>query len=85
MLGRLLHLHAFLHPMSRQPLTNNGHANIEDLEDDAPVYELYDDATDVHLASVEEKKRIWWKNAFINMLFIASWYVTRQLRLAWSF
>lgn len=63
--------------MSRQPLTSNGHANTEDLEDDAPVYDLYDEASDVHLASVEEKKRMWWKNAFINMLFIASWYVTR--------
>lgn len=26
-----------------------------------------------HLASVAEKKRIWWRNAIINTLFIASW------------
>ena len=71
--------------MSRQPLTSNGHAIPEDLEDDAPVYGLYDDAADVHLASVEEKKRMWWKNAFINMLFITSWYVMHKFRLVWPY
>jgi solute carrier family 35, member C2 len=30
----------------------------------------------VHLATVEEKKRRWWRNAFINVAFIASWYVS---------
>lgn len=30
---------------------------------------------DVHLASVDEKKRLWWKNATINTLFIAAWCV----------
>ncbi|KAI0344530.1 TPT-domain-containing protein [Trametopsis cervina] len=29
---------------------------------------------DVHLASVDEKKRRWWRNALINMAFIASWF-----------
>lgn len=29
----------------------------------------------VKLASVAEKKRLWWRNAVINLLFIASWYV----------
>ncbi|TFK25559.1 triose phosphate transporter [Coprinopsis marcescibilis] len=28
----------------------------------------------IHLASVAEKKRLWWRNALINLLFIASWY-----------
>ncbi|KAF8875814.1 triose-phosphate transporter family-domain-containing protein [Gymnopilus junonius] len=27
-----------------------------------------------HLASVAEKKRIWWRNAIINTLFIVSWF-----------
>jgi hypothetical protein len=29
----------------------------------------------VHLASLAEKKRLWWRNALINTLFIASWCV----------
>ncbi|KAK0461009.1 triose-phosphate transporter family-domain-containing protein [Desarmillaria tabescens] len=28
----------------------------------------------VHLASAEEKKRRWWRNAVLNVLFIASWF-----------
>ncbi|ESK91006.1 nucleotide-sugar transporter [Moniliophthora roreri MCA 2997] len=28
----------------------------------------------VHIASIEEKKRLWWRNAVINSLFIASWF-----------
>ncbi|OSD03913.1 TPT-domain-containing protein [Trametes coccinea BRFM310] len=28
----------------------------------------------VHLASLAEKKRLWWTNALINSLFIASWF-----------
>jgi hypothetical protein len=27
----------------------------------------------LHLASLAEKKRLWWRNAIINLLFIASW------------
>ena len=27
----------------------------------------------VHLASLAEKKRLWWKNAVINTCFISSW------------
>lgn len=74
-------LHASIHSMdqySRQPLRDN-HTD-EELADDAPVYDLYDDGTDIHLATVEEKKRLWWKNAFINALFIASWYVRRRIQ-----
>ncbi|KAF8893920.1 triose-phosphate transporter family-domain-containing protein [Infundibulicybe gibba] len=29
---------------------------------------------DFHIASVAEKKRLWWRNAVINTLFIASWF-----------
>ncbi|OSX66552.1 hypothetical protein POSPLADRAFT_1178018 [Postia placenta MAD-698-R-SB12] len=36
--------------------------------------ELDDDAT-TRLASLAEKRRLWWRNAFINAAFIASWYV----------
>ena len=38
----------------------------------------------VHLASLAEKKRRWWRNAFINCLLIGSWYVsdlTRKVEL----
>ncbi|GBE81470.1 Uncharacterized transporter [Sparassis crispa] len=30
---------------------------------------------DVHLASLAEKRRLWWRNALINTFFIASWFV----------
>ncbi|KAK0486068.1 TPT-domain-containing protein [Armillaria novae-zelandiae] len=29
----------------------------------------------LHLASTEEKKRRWWRNAVLNVLFIASWFL----------
>ncbi|KAF4563432.1 Triose-phosphate Transporter [Pleurotus pulmonarius] len=29
----------------------------------------------VHLASIAEKKKLWWKNAIINSAFIASWFL----------
>jgi len=31
------------------------------------------DTRAVHYATEEEKKRLWWRNAVINSLFIASW------------
>ncbi|KDR75307.1 hypothetical protein GALMADRAFT_249326 [Galerina marginata CBS 339.88] len=33
----------------------------------------------VHLASIAEKKRLWWRNAVINALFIASWFIFATL------
>ena len=36
--------------------------------------ELADHPLEIHLASVVEKKRLWWKNAVINSFFIGSWY-----------
>ncbi|KAH6914220.1 triose phosphate transporter [Coprinopsis sp. MPI-PUGE-AT-0042] len=33
----------------------------------------------VHLASLKEKKRVWWRNAIVNMLFIASWFLFATL------
>ena len=32
-----------------------------------------------HLASIVEKKRLWWRNALINALFIASWCAAMSL------
>jgi hypothetical protein len=32
-------------------------------------------AEDMHFATIEEKKRLWFRDAFINALFIASWCV----------
>lgn len=29
----------------------------------------------IHLATLKEKRRLWWKKAFIDALFICSWYV----------
>ena len=29
--------------------------------------------------TIEERKRIWWRDAVINMMFIAVWYVSWQL------
>lgn len=36
-------------------------------------HDRIDDDEHVHLASLAEKKRLWWRNAVINALFIASW------------
>ena len=33
----------------------------------------------VHVASLAEKKRLWWTNAFINLFFIAGWYALRNV------
>ena len=44
------------------------------------VVDSDDFQSDVHLASIEEKKRRWWRNAIINMLFIASWCVSDYCR-----
>jgi solute carrier family 35 protein C2 len=31
------------------------------------------EASRLHLASLAEKKRLWWRNGIINGAFIASW------------
>lgn len=33
----------------------------------------------LHYASIAEKKRLWWRNAIINALFIASWFLFATL------
>ncbi|KAL0072759.1 hypothetical protein AAF712_000522 [Marasmius tenuissimus] len=40
--------------------------------EDEVMYSSLDE--NVHIASKEEKKRLWWRNAVINMLFISSWF-----------
>ncbi|KAJ8521166.1 hypothetical protein ONZ45_g2083 [Pleurotus djamor] len=55
-------LHDTPRPSTRQP------------EYGADAYDLNEDGhLDVHLASIAEKKKLWWKNAIINSAFIASW------------
>ncbi|KAI0321234.1 triose-phosphate transporter family-domain-containing protein [Amylostereum chailletii] len=43
---------------------------VEELDD-----ELDYPGQDQHLASVAEKKRLWWRNAMVNALFMGSWFV----------
>ena len=38
----------------------------------------------IHFASVVEKRRLWWRNAIINTLFIASWYVSNLEITRWD-
>ena len=35
--------------------------------------ETFHDTQGVHYATEAEKKRLWWRNAVVNALFIASW------------
>jgi solute carrier family 35 protein C2 len=72
---------AFLMPADEHvneiPLTTNStHMTNEDPqgENDA-VYPLPRSLQDVHFATIEEKKRLWFRDALINSLFIASWFV----------
>lgn len=37
----------------------------------------------VHLATIEEKKRLWWRNATINALFILCWSVSVHFYWHW--
>ncbi|TFK53861.1 TPT-domain-containing protein [Heliocybe sulcata] len=36
-------------------------------------------AADGHLASIEEKRRLWWRNAVVNVIFIGSWFLFATL------
>jgi solute carrier family 35 protein C2 len=38
-------------------------------------HEPQDQDEHIHLASLVEKKRLWWRNAVINTIFISSWCV----------
>ncbi|KAF8482496.1 triose-phosphate transporter family-domain-containing protein [Russula ochroleuca] len=50
-------------------ITSSTHMSLEDPQDD--VYPLPED---VHFATIEEKKRLWFRDALINALFMASWF-----------
>lgn len=45
----------------------------EGLQDNGDA--VYSEPEDVHFATIEEKKRLWFRDAIINTLFIASWCV----------
>lgn len=51
------------------------HASQRFHEDDGPLLE----SEGGHLATLEEKKRVWWRNATINLLFIGSWFLFATL------
>ncbi|KZT08442.1 TPT-domain-containing protein [Laetiporus sulphureus 93-53] len=55
----------------------NGYALVDSLpeEETADNSADYEDDSQVHLASLVEKKRLWWRNAVINTAFIASWFL----------
>jgi hypothetical protein len=56
--------------------THSTHMTIEDLQGDSDdAYALSEGPQDVHFATIEEKKRLWFRDALINTLFIASWSV----------
>jgi hypothetical protein len=54
-------------------VTTSTHMTLDDPQDgDSAVYSRPED---VHFATIEEKKRLWFRDAFLNALFIASWSV----------
>ena len=58
-----------VHPL----IVGSTHMSTEGLDrDNDNVYPIPED---VHFATIEEKKRLWLRDALINSLFIASWYV----------
>ena len=70
--------------MAQHPPEDYYLTRTEDELDRPPDYDDVVDAdafrNDVHLATVEEKKRRWWRNALINLAFIGSWYVVHAKR-----
>lgn len=65
--------------MIQHPVRDDYHPLPAQESERLPTYEdaIEDDngVEEVRLATVDEKKRRWWRNAFINVLFILSWYV----------
>jgi hypothetical protein len=45
--------------------------SIQDPQDENDLADLQD----VHFATIEEKKRLWFRDALINSLFMTAWYV----------
>jgi len=50
-------------------------------EDDIPLGTANEG---IHFASIVEKRRLWWRNAIINTLFIASWCVYNLETTSWT-
>lgn len=72
-----------------QPPPTHSH---EDYDEEAITngdYHGGDDAgefgSSVHLATLKEKKRRWWRNALINIAFISSWCVSTLLEPLFSY
>jgi hypothetical protein len=54
-------------------VTSSTHMSLNDPQGgDSAAYPIPDE---VHFATIEEKKRLWFRDAFLNALFIASWSV----------
>ncbi|KAJ3497150.1 hypothetical protein NLJ89_g10390 [Agrocybe chaxingu] len=67
------------HAVDSEQLSPNGHLEHrprQSYEEEIPR-DAYHEG--VHIASVAEKKRLWWRNAIINALFIASWFLFATL------
>jgi hypothetical protein len=59
------------------------HMTLEEQQGDYDaVYPLPEGLQDVHFATIEEKKRIWFRDALINTLFIASWCARNHKKFA---
>ena len=58
--------------------TSSTHTILEEPQgDDDVVYSLPEGIRDGHFATIEEKKRLWVRDALINTFFIALWCVKR--------
>jgi hypothetical protein len=89
------HTHHYYHPPWAMERPHHLDAERYSLEEDT-LQRSFDDGAPLnsasvreglHLASLAEKKRLWWRNAIINTIFIASWYVWRlsaALLLTWT-
>lgn len=63
--------HALAMPFATHQDTGNQYRHVED-EPESERFLEYQQSS-VHLATVEEKKRLWWRNALITGACIALW------------
>lgn len=66
---------SFIHSSIDRVRYQNVNQNGENDGVSADFYEPGLQIAGIHFASIDEKKRLWWKNAFITAGCIASWYV----------
>jgi solute carrier family 35, member C2 len=63
-------------PSAAHQGTTNQYRHVEDEPETEEFLEYHDQQqSSVHLATVEEKKRLWWRSALITGACIAFWYV----------